>query len=388
MALLVLALVLVGCVSGPPRADIDENLALSASVVGYKDIKDIRSWGDEAPANLEERIALRKAQVRERYRGGSGPGTLSILAVSGGGENGAFGAGLLNGWSESGTRPEFELVTGISTGALIAPFAFLGPTYDQQMKEIYTTIGPAQVFRRRVIAGVLGGSALADPEPLAKTIARYANQDMLDKIAAEHRRGRRLLIGTTNLDLGRPVIWDIGEIANSGQPDRLELFQKILLASASIPGAFPPVRIEVTAAGKIFDELHVDGGVANQVFAYPPEMRLARFGSQVRGKRLKLYIIRNSTARPEFAVVKPRLFSIGARSTFTLIKMQGVGDLYRLYMTARRDGLDYNLALIPDSFDVKLEHPFDTAYMQALFQVGDEMGRSGISWQKGPPGFD
>jgi hypothetical protein len=382
LSLLVLAPVLLtmsGCVGAPDRASISEQAALVAVLPGYENA---RFWGDEAPPDLEVRIAERRALMRQRS---DAPQTLSLLAISGGGENGAFGAGLLNGWTESGTRPEFEVVTGISTGALTAPFAFLGSAYDDELKAIYTTTDRSQVFRRRIIRGLLGGSSLTDSTPLVRTIERYATEELLDEIAAEHSRGRRLFIGTTNLDLGRPVIWDVGAIANSGRPDRLALFRKILLASASIPGAFPPVEFSTTSNGAALNELHVDGGVANQVFAYPPDVQLSRFTGS---RRASLYIIRNSKERPEFTVVQPGLFAIGGRSTSVLVRTQGIGDLYRLYLASERDSVDYNLIMMPDSFDHVLEHPFDTAYMGALFQVGYDVGKSRVQWRKAPPGLE
>jgi predicted acylesterase/phospholipase RssA len=162
-----------------------------------------------------------------------------LLAISGGGENGAFGAGLLVGWTAAGARPVFKGVTGISTGALTAPFAFLGSAYDDKLREVYTTITGKDVLESRGIYGVLFQDSMADNAPLRKTVAKYVDQAMLDAIGKESKKGRILLIGTTNLDAMRPVIWNIGAIANSGQPDRLKLVQDILVASAAIPGAFP-----------------------------------------------------------------------------------------------------------------------------------------------------
>ena len=195
---------------------------------------------------------------------------VDFLALSGGSDDGAFGAGLLIGWTAAGTRPEFKLVTGVSTGALIAPFAFLGPSRDAQLREVYTAIGPKDVFSRRDLASLPWDDALSDTRPLYKLISRYADEGMMADIAREYRRGRLLLIGTTNLDVMRPVIWNIGAIAASGKPGALELIRHILLASASVPALFPPVLIEVEQGGPRFQEMHVDGGAVAQLFLYPP----------------------------------------------------------------------------------------------------------------------
>jgi predicted acylesterase/phospholipase RssA len=370
--------VLGGCASGPVREAFSHDAAVSATFPGYENI---RYWGDETPPNMEER---RKAIRAAWDAQGRKSATLNILAISGGAEDGAFGAGLLNGWSEKGDRPQFDMVTGVSTGALSAPFAFMGRDYDRRLTDVYTKTDASQVFKKRVVAGLLGGESLADTGPLLKTIQRYADAKLLDAIGEEHKKGRRLLIGTTNIDLGRPVIWDIGAIANSGLPNRVELFQKILLASAAIPGMFPPVQFETVADGVKVTELHVDGGVVNQVFAYPPELGLSRFTG---GRRVNLYVIRNSKEKPDFQMTKASALSLGSRSTSVLIRTQGVGDLYRIYATAKRDGLNFQLALIPADFSHKLETPFDTAYMSALYRVGVEQGRVGIPWQSAPPGM-
>lgn len=378
VCLIALLPALGGCASGPVREAFSQDAAVAATFPGYENI---RYWGDEAPPNMEERAkTIRAAWDANGQKGRA----LNILAISGGAEDGAYGAGLLNGWSAKGDRPKFDMVTGISTGALAAPFAFMGPDYDRQLTEVYTKTDASQVFRKRVVAGLLGGESLADTGPLMKTIQRYADASLLDAIGEEHNKGRRLLIGTTNIDLGRPVIWDIGAVANSGLPNRVELFQKILLASAAIPGMFPPVKFETVANGKKVTELHVDGGVVNQVFAYPPELGLSRFTS---GRRVNLYVIRNSKEKPDFQMTKASALSLGSRSTSVLIRTQGVGDLYRIYSTAKRDGLNFQLVLIPQDFSHKLEQPFDTAYMGALYRIGLEQGRTGVPWQNTPPGM-
>ncbi len=351
-------------------------------------MSDIRFWADSTDiAGMVKggEEALRREQAYLAASGHQGPlPPADYLAISGGGENGAFGAGLLVGWTAAGTRPTFKLVTGISTGALTAPFAFLGSAYDDKLKEVYTNISAKDVLEVRGYIAAFTQDAMADNAPLRATIARHFDQAMLDAIAAEYRKGRILLIGTTNLDARRPVIWNIGAIAESDNPKRLDLVHDILLASAAIPGAFPPVMIDVDVDGKTYQEMHVDGGASAQVFVYPPSLDLSKSG--IRRER-HLYVLRNARLDPDWAQVERNTLSIVGRAVSSLIQTQGVGDLYRIYLTAERDGVDFNLAYIPSTFTAKLAEPFDTAYMKELFQVGYDMAVKGYPWEKAPPGF-
>lgn len=384
--LIMLAMALVGCAVAPPRNAVPLPLVDKADV---PDFDGVRFWGDELPRNMaelaRERLSgierLAVAQPRDRGRP-----IVNILALSGGGADGAFGAGLLNGWSEAGTRPRFEIVTGVSAGAIIAPFAFLGARDDDHLEEFFTQYSTDDLLRRQVIAGFLGGTALADSKPLANLITKYVDRPMLDDIAREYRQGRLLLIGTTNLDAQRPVIWNMGAIAASGTPEALTLFRQVILASASIPGVFPPVHIKVKAGGRIYEEMHVDGGPTRQVFVAPAQLDLRsfdRFYSTPPVRRI--FVIRNAKLAPQYEPVKPNTLAIGTRTVSTLILSESQGDLLRIYTIAQRAGADFNLAAIPSSFDVPSKEPFDRAYMQALFKLGERFGRGGAPWLKAPP---
>ncbi len=310
----------------------------------------------------------------------------ALLAISGGGDNGAFGAGFLNGWTKAGTRPEFKLVTGVSTGALIAPFAFLGPAYDDELKALYTTISARDILKKRTFLSALFKDAMADNRPLWDLVNQHIDQKMLAAIAAEHARGRVLLIGTTNLDARRPVVWNLTKIAASGNPGALDLIHRLMVASAAIPAAFPPEMIDVAVDGKPYQEMHVDGGAVAQVFIYPPGLKLAEFSREHHAERQrKLYIIRNARLDPDWAQTERWTLSIANRAIASLIEYQGIGDLYRIYTTARRDGLDYNLAYIPETFNEPHKTDFDTAYMRALYEVGYQLAEAGYSWHKEPP---
>lgn len=371
------------CATISPRNALPEAEANRTELDGFNNV---RFWGDESGSAIAAAIDANSTRLPSH---GSRAGETrrqiaNLLAISGGAEDGAFGAGLLVGWSDAGSRPTFDLVTGISSGALIAPFAFLGSERDGQLREIFTKYGRKDIFAYNV-PSLLEGSALVDDSPLAKLIAKYVDGPFLQEIATERAKGRILLIGTTNLDTQRPVLWDMGRIAMSANPEALALFRKILLASATLPGVFPPVRIKVRSGGQDYDELHVDGGLTRQVFIAPS---IFSSRGQKPGGGSRLYVIRNGRIDPEWQAVSENLFSITQRSLSTLIKNQGIGDLYRIYSIAKQEGIDFNLASIPGDFTESSDQPFDQKYMIALFERGYAMGAEKQPWAKAPPGLD
>ena len=383
-ALLAFAVAGAGCATMIPRDVVPERLADEAQLAG---MPNIRVWGDASAESLAvlSRAEKPKADTSAAMRRRREP-EVNILAISGGGDNGAFGAGLLVGWGDAGTRPDFDLVTGVSAGALTAPFVYLGRNRDAELREVFTTYKRSDIYDPGIAPPLLG-SGLFDSSPLEHLIAKCVDDRFLRDIAHERRKGRVLLIGTTNLDAQRPVLWDMGRIAMSGDPQALDLFRKILLASASIPGAFPPVRIPVRVEGQTYEELHVDGGVTQQVFMSRPS--LAGGDGDPRSKRTatRLFIIRNGKISPEWEAVEAGIFSISRRSISTLIKNQGIGDLYRIYAKAQIEGIDFNLAAIPSGFGVTREELFELRYMQALYDEGYRAGFRGYPWMKGPPGL-
>jgi predicted acylesterase/phospholipase RssA len=381
------SVLLAGCAMMTPRNVLPE---ASVSGVELEGFHNIRFWGDAPARDIAAIVKADPANGGGRMTPGSATHrTMSnLLAISGGAEGGAFGAGLLVGWSETGTRPAFDLVTGVSSGALIAPFAFLGRERDAQLREIFTSYGRKDIYTYNV-SGLLAGAALADDTPLSELIAKYVDEAFLAEIARERMKGRILLIGTTNLDAQRPVLWDMGRIAMSNNREALQLFRKILLASATLPGVFAPVRIEVRAGGRNYDELHVDGGVTRQVFVAPSIFAFVP-PDQTAGKPAsrRLYVIRNGKIDPEWQPVDERVLSVTQRSLSTLIKNQGIGDLYRIYAITKRDGIDFNLASIPASFSQSADEPFDRKYMIALFDRGYQLGSDHYAWTKTPPGME
>ena len=230
--------------------------------------------------------------------------------------------------------------------------------------------------------------AMADNRPLRNLIGKYIDRKLLDAIAAEYAKGRILLVGTTDLDARQGIIWNMTKIATIQDPRALELFQTLLVASAAIPGAFPPVLIDVEANGQPYQEMHVDGGATAQVFVYPPSLNIKdslRKNGVVRERRA--YVIRNSRLDPDWAQVERRAMNIAGRAISSLIQTQGLGDLYRIYLTTQRDGVDFNLAYIPASFTAPHQEEFDTEFMRQLYALGYDMAAKGYPWQKAPPGF-
>jgi predicted patatin/cPLA2 family phospholipase len=375
----------VGCTTTPARNPLPLELTNEAVV---PDIPEARFWGDEWPKYALERIEDYSESDFKREYNGIYNQPHSYLAVSGGGANGAFGAGLLTGWTETGTRPQFTMVTGISTGALTAPFAFLGSDYDDQLKTVYTTTSTSMIAKKRNPFVTLFADSMVDTKPLRELIAAYITTDVIEAVAKEHKTGRRLFIGTANLDAGRSVIWNMGAIAASDYPRKVELFHDVLQASSAIPVAFPPVVIPVEVKGQSYDEMHVDGGTGSQVFVYPAavDWRLVTEKLKVQGAP-KVYVIRNSFLDPDYRGVKRSIFPIGMRTIDSLIRTQGIGDLYQIYTLCMRDGNKFNLAYIPSDFTEKPSEGFDPPYMIKLFDLGYQMALDGYHWQQVPPGF-
>ena len=385
--LIALTIGLSACSVPTRQPAVPQTLSAKAEVVGLPGVRYVVQA--EMPEITQE--AMDNIHKERAYLATQGVDTLpaaNFLALSGGGDDGAFGAGLLCGWTASGTRPEFKLVTGISTGALLAPFAFLGPKYDTALRAVYTETTPKDILEARAFHAAVFDDAMADNAPLGRLVAKYVTADMLKEIAEEYAKGRLLLMATTNLDARQAVIWNMTKIAASGHPEALKIFHKIMLASAAIPGAFPPAMIDVEVNGQRYQEMHVDGGAMAQVFVYPPSLKLAeRAKGQGIVRERHLYVVRNARLDSDWAEVQRQTFSIAGRAISSLIQTQGVGDLYKIYTTAQRDGIDYNLAYIPKSFNAPHKEDFDSAYMRKLFQTGYDLAAKGYHWDKTPPGF-
>lgn len=389
LLLLTVLAFMAGCGQLRLRHPVPEALADRAQIPDMPG--SIRTWGDAMSPEFLAGIAQSRAQTVAYYQAHPAekrPATTDILALSGGGANGAYGAGFLYGWSETKTRPQFRLVTGISTGALIAPFAFVGTACDGKLKDGYTTTSTRDLLAAKDLLHIINSDSAADNSAMITLLTKWIDADMIRAVAAGHAKGRRLYIATVNLDAQRLVIWDMGLIASSGSPNAPELFRQVMRASASIPIVFPPLYLDVVADGKKYDEIHVDGGTISQVFLWDAGLSIAEGTRQIGVSGpltpVRLFIIRNAILRPERMEVKPLLREVGLRAVDTLIKSQGVGDLFRLYATCQRDGFDFNVAHIPNDFLLRPKEAFDKNYMTALFEVGRQEARQGYHWIKTP----
>ncbi|ACL60647.1 patatin-like phospholipase family protein [Methylobacterium nodulans] len=360
----------VAACSSIPRVPYTAAEAAVATVPGQAPT--IRYWAD-APASAFAGVSRAATSQREPF---------TYLALSGGGGDGAYGAGVLNGWTESGRRPVFTLVSGVSTGALIAPFAFLGPAYDATLREIYTSGIASTLVQSPSPINLLIGDGLFGDQRLRDLVGRYVTPELLAEIAEEHRKGRRLLVVTTNLDSQRAVIWDMGAIAASGQPNAVALFRDVLTASASVPAVFPAMLIDAQAGNRAFQELHVDGAVATPVFTLP-EAYLAQDSRVVSHRgRPNIYVIINGRIEPSFDVVENRTLAIASRTLSTVGRARARASLASTAAFARRNGIGFNLTYIDRRQpEVAAQQGFDTAYMRALFNDGYEKARSGALWE-------
>jgi predicted acylesterase/phospholipase RssA len=332
----------------------------------------IRFWAD-SPGSLFQKAA-RTAVARKGQ-------PFTYLALSGGGGGGAYGAGVLNGWSESGNRPEFTVVSGVSTGALIAPFAFLGPAYDARLKKIYTDGEAKSLISDPNPLGAIFGGGLFGSERLRQFVERDVDDDMLAAIASEDAKGRRLLVVTTNLDAQRAVIWDIGAIAASGAPKAYKLCRDVLAASASLPVIFAPQLIDVDANGHSFQEMHVDGGVSTPVFTLP-DMYLFGGKTIATGRaQPQLYVILNKRIDPVFEVVPDQTFKIAERSISAMNRFGTQAALTQTYKFARSKNMGFHMSYIGDDAPKAPGSDFETEAMRNLYGYGYEKARSGSFWE-------
>lgn len=353
----------------------------------------VRAFGGALSKVFQEDIVLSLQQEGqdEFTNPVTGEKSYTALALSGGGSHGAFGAGFLYGWSNKGDRPEFKLVTGISTGALIAPFAFLGPGHDEQLKEVYTTITTESIIKRLSLLSILTESeSLTSSGPLKILIEKNIDMKLLRDTARAHQAGRRLYIGTTHMDAQQLVVWNMGLIAQHGTQEALELYRDVLLASASIPTAMPPVYFEVEVDGEVYDEMHTDGGTITQVFFHGGTIDLNKAGKEagidIENTSLgTLYVIRNGQLAAEPQQTYRNIQGISTRAMDTMIKTAALNNIFRMYVLAKRDQSDLLYVDIPEGYVSKSKEPFDSEEMKRLFDIGMELGMSSDPWSRTMP---
>jgi predicted acylesterase/phospholipase RssA len=393
LGLCLLSLALAGC-AALQRNATPADAALDARVPGFPDV---RGWALQSGSALEQDLMASFAQESAQDFPADAAGTVRYahLALSGGGANGAFGAGFLSGWTATGTRPVFKIVTGVSTGALMAPFAFIGPPYDKALSEFYTTTRSRDIFLLGSTFGLLWqlmtGEALADTRPLQAMIERHIDEQLLQRVAEAHQRGRRLYIGTANLDAPRFVVWNMGLIASSAHPGALTLFRKVMLASASIPVAFPPVffEVELTPGGPRYDEMHVDGGIGARVFLNGGVLRSSvireRGGLGGVGQE-DIFVIHNGQLVPQPDPVPRSLTQIASRSIDASGRAAVLGDLLLIHAHAQREQGTFRWITIPRDATMASEEIFDPVHMQQLYNLGLRMAGAPDPWFVQLPG--
>lgn len=375
---------LASCSVTPRKPATTDGHIQSAQIDGIPNTRFVPSTPEGVQAYLKELRSIVPKREQDNKRASN------YLSLSGGGDNGAFGAGLLSGWTVQGTRPEFDQVVGISTGSLIAPFAYLGSAYDKQLEEVFTTVTPKDIYQERNIFSLVFNDAMADNSPLLRLIQKKIDAPIIEQIAVEYeKKGRLLLIGTTNLDTGQLVVWNMGRIAATRTPESTSLFHRVMLASAAVPGVFPPELFDATLGDKEHHELHVDGGLAVQVYLYPAAVsKQALADGIIKPRKREAYIIRNATISVGHADTERSGMDILNRSYKKIIQAQGVGNLYQIYQIANRDKVGFNLAFIGDDFNAAHPSEFDRDYMRALFDYGYIKALHGYPWGKSPPGYD
>jgi predicted acylesterase/phospholipase RssA len=362
----VAALMAGGC-SLQPRTPYSQSAALKAELVGYQNI---RAWLDADAAQAKD------------FAPTVNTGNVTYLALSGGGGDGAYGAGVLNGWTQSGKRPTFTIVSGVSTGALIAPFAFLGPAYDETLRKVYTDGDAGSLVQFPDFIQAAFGNSLFGSGRILGLVSRYLDASMVEAIAIEHRAGRRLFVVTTNVDSKRGVVWNVGAIAASGRPDSLDLIRKVLAASASVPIAFSPILIDVEADGRTFQEMHADGNATTAVFTVPLQFLAARKRTVLTGGAI--YILMNTSIQPKFSVVDNSTLKIAEASIDTLTTQKTNSNLVATFLYARANHIDFNVTSIDPAVDGDGANNFDTTYMRKLYAIGYDTASQGGFWLKSP----
>ncbi|MBB4391861.1 patatin-like phospholipase family protein [Bradyrhizobium sp. ERR14] len=364
---LVCSLVLGACTSMPRTP----YTAAEASTSRVLEIDGLRRYADEPITKFS-------------FEKDTSTATKSYLALSGGGADGAYGVGVLNGWTAARTRPTFSVVSGVSTGGLIAPFAFLGSQYDDTLKEVYTSGIAETLLNDPSIMRVLFGSGLFGNTRLRELVARYVGPEVMAQVARENANGRKLLVVTTDLDTQRTAIWDMGKIAAVGTPEALKLFRDVMAASASIPLVFPPIMIDAEGQGRKFQEMHVDGGVTAPVLTLPEALLFQ--GNRLPGNaKMDIYILVNKKIERNFELVSNGTIDVASRSLSAITQSQTRSIIFSTYDFAKRNRLGFHLSYIAREYPAPPSEGFDTAYMRALYQYGYDKAAAGQAWSSTVP---
>ncbi|WP_406610389.1 patatin-like phospholipase family protein [Agarivorans sp. JK6] len=367
----------VGCSSPERNAAQESELMYPLATAG------LRYWDGESTEITEHNIEQEYQSILDSRARNNGVGSdIYHLALSGGGVNGAFSAGVLNAWTANGDRPEFDLVTGVSTGAIVSVFAYLGSDYDSTLKNYYTETPMSSLFQVKSIWSLLRGEAVLDTAGFEDQVRSYIDADIVKQLAEQRAKGRLLVIGTTNLDNEKMSLWDVGKIAQVGSDEAITLIQNIIIASSSVPGAFPAKSIVIDDGQQRFEELHVDGGVSRQVFLVP---QWAYYNLPFERNPQHVFVIRNGLLKPHYQVTNNNLTDIGLRSISTIIRNQGIGDVEHIYHFAQHNQMSFRLAYIDNDFSKISDEAFTKEYMTSLYQYGYQKTRADSLWENVPP---
>ncbi len=343
---------------------------------------DLRPLTSDVPAQAQEGASASLPSPQLVPPVGSRP--LQMLAVSGGVAGAPFTAGLLVGWSRSGTRPLFDQVTGISSGSLIGTYAFLGPKYDAQMQHLILSMTSADLIKFRPLRCMLFDGSFGCAKPAEQLIQRAFDDNLIaDLRCAYYAEGRRLYVGTMNLETKRLTIWDLGAIASSGRPDANELVRKVLLAAVSWPGAVPPVPFDIEINGHCYREEHCDAG--SVAMAMPP---LGPLPPCPAGSNLYVLASRKLYSDPE--PVPKRACSRLKPSMTALFEALTRADISHLYSLCLFSGIRFHLLALPQWYHggaPSIAHLYPKEAPQ-LFEMGYQLGVAGPGWRLTPPGAE
>ncbi len=361
-------LALVGCAL--PRRDAPPTLFSTAAPVDFP--ADVRFLSTDRAS-----VEAKSAAALQRLSASSKDGRLRALVLSGGGAGGAFGAGALVGLSRRQERPQYDVVTGVSTGALIAPFAFLGADWDAQLTEAFTSGRGAPMSVHGLLALPLGASRRS--AALNALVDHYVTSDLVRAVAEEAGRGRLLWVATTDLDKEETVIWDLGSIAMRGGEPARKLFRDVVVASASIPGVFEPVLIHVQQGGRMYDEMHVDGNASSPLFIAPVAayFTLLDKGS-LDGAQVYVLINGQIINAPETTPFKLR--PIVARTFSVALKHMSTAQAVAVDQFAEKYRMSVQSTYLPFDYPQYNSADFRTSTMRPLFDYGARCAQNGHLW--------
>ena len=352
-------------------------------------------WGAiDLDINSKDKCSIKNSlgsvltQKAQRYSKKNGSVPFDILTLTGGGSRGAFGTGLILGWTDKGNIPKFDIITGISTGAVMAPFIFLGEEELKKVEYFYTKMHTENVFVS-TWSSFFGYGYIMNAKPLKKLFKKNFDKAFLDKVTQEHKKGRRLYIGTTNIDTGQLTVWDMGAIASSDREDKYQRFADIVYASSALPVYLPPQYMSVDVDGKDYYQMHIDGGIYAQVFMIG---LLVNWGEVLEFDKsdntdfnVTLYTVANRKYRQRdiYQPVEQAPFSIIEAYVLTEMDLLFDRSVYRLYKSCEKKGFKFRMASIPDKMPDVITVPteFKPKEMIELFNIGYQLGKTDIPWK-------